>query len=468
MKKHGFKKIFKFKDALSRLRFIMNILSEFFRSYYLFFLLFLVLINYSFYVFMPTEFLSFIFTETALLLILVIYKGFEEITYRIEEERLLPIDKLLKYYEKYLNRSKSSYGSYKRILSLTSPYNSKIWIPGEVEEIISGRVYFKQVDYTESYRTWVSLLKELIEPYEEEYRRKFHALGWNEFKIRPRKLERRNDNIILYVEPTTYYYSFITNFGCDLVMGKGRTLRRILEPYILSPENNKIIKSLNEVSDYPISNHIGINILVVTRDGDLLLPMRSSYVAVEQNVIGHTIAGSLDWKTFAHLARQNREIVDLEDIIVQEILEEEEVSLLDPSRYKIYPIALTRNLRYLGKPDLQLIGVVDADTSNVLEQTRIGRRYESTKIIKISVADLIDPKNIDKCTLLKLIVEKFTTPLLRKGRIKGTYLRLRKKKAGIEIVEKKTIEITYKNLSSNLLIGLIAYDKAYRHLCESR
>jgi hypothetical protein len=94
-------------------------------------------------------------------------------------------------------------------------------------------------------------------------------------------VKTEGENIIILVEPTTYYYSFVTNFSCDLTLGSGRTLRIVLEPLILTGDPNNPLKSINESSNLPISNHVGINILFVTQDGYLLLSKRSSFVAVE-------------------------------------------------------------------------------------------------------------------------------------------------------------------------------------------
>ena len=263
------------------LKVLWKVLKEFIRNHYLL-LLILIAFNLLFYMLMPIEFLSFMFSEIALLLILGVYKGIEEVKNRVEVERLLSLDELLKHYHKCAKDSAFK-DSYRVLLEVVNPNNSSIWVPGIVEEIVTESVKLKPVN---SNGIWVNLLEILIEPYEHRYRNMFQALGWNEFKVRPREVVKNGEDLIIYVEPTTYYYSFITNFSCDLLFSKTKSLRTILEPYIISSSRSKPLKSINECKDLPISNHLGINILIITSDGNLLLSERSSTVAVEQKRIG--------------------------------------------------------------------------------------------------------------------------------------------------------------------------------------
>lgn len=438
-------------------------IKEFLRDYGVVLLVALIVLNMLFYLILPDDYLAFLFGEIVLIILLYVKESVKSIKNRIEIGRIKTIRELQDYYNELANSSYLFSESYKLLATKPPDYE---WIPGIIEKIFSNdNVFLKPI--IRSNRLWVNLLNDLIKPYEDKYTELFKHIGWNEFKVRPIGIEEKNGLIIIEVEPTTYYYSYITNFSCDLPLGKGKTLRHILEPIIIKRDSVMPLKTIDESKDLPISNHIGINILLITKDGDILLSKRSSFVAVEQETIGHTVAGSLDWKTLTYLA-SNDMMIDLRRVILQEIAEKEEISLPSPQDYIVYPIALTRNLRFLGKPDFQLIGMINRKTEDILKNTITGRKYESIRIIRVKImdSDTLSKEKRDlqsKCTLLELIVRKLAEPLLRGEEVLCEYIVLENDRIKI-----RPAKVNYSGLSSNLIIGLYAYLRAYKELCEEK
>jgi hypothetical protein len=98
----------------------------------------------------------------------------------------------------------------------------------------------------------------------------------------------------------------------------------------------------------------------------------------------------------------------------------------------------------------------------VLRYTIIGRKLESVGIIRIKIADCIDFRRTSKCELLKLISEKFADPLLKGQALTAEYV-IWKNRRHIRV---RKVNIKYKELSTNLMIGLYAYLKAYQEQCK--
>jgi len=445
-------------DGLKRWLHELRVLAGLTRSYGAFALTALAVVNATFYMTLPKDYAAFLLGQAAWLLSMLVGRYASILKGRIETNRLMPVSELYKYYMDRALKPSPFNTAYKALLEKTV-LPSDVWVPGFVEEILKGDVFLKPVD---GERAWIEALEAIIKPYEDVYARLFKSVGWNEFKLRPIDVVSRNGRTIVAVEPTTYYYSFITNFACDLPMGRGVTLRDVLEPMMLTGNPSEPLRRLGSSRDLPISNHVGVNALIITRDGYLLLPLRSSSVAVEQNVVAHTVAGSLDWKTLTYLAR-GREEVNLLDLVYQEILEAEEVSTLRPRDYVLYPVAITRNLRVLGKPDFHLIGVVDSPVKDILRHTVTGRKFEVAHVIRLRLADQpLGPSENSKCDLLKVLVEGLAKPLLLGHEVVGEYVR----PSGKGGMKTKPARITHRRLSSNLIIGLYAYQRAYEELCK--
>ena len=425
------------------------------------FIALLVLVNVIFIYLLPESYLAFLLAQIILIIFWLMYRLVKRVVSRAESQRLLPINDLYRYYENEASRPSPYQEAYKKLLSETRPPGYR-WIPGVIELLFeTDDIYLHPV--VDRGRAWSQLLEELIKPYNSVFEGMFRAAGWNEFKIRPLSVEPENgrtDTLIMHVEPTTYYYDFIIHFSCDFPLhDRGTTLRQALEPLILARDGPRPLRTLKETQDFPLPNSIGINIILISEDGYILLMERSSYVAVEQYAIAPTITGGLDWKTLIHLLPNHCSKVNLLDLVYQEISEKDEIS--DPtSHYKVYPIALVRNLKFLGKPELTLIGVTKASIQDIINETEKGKKYETMKIIGIKVGDsTYSIKSQSKCELLKTISERVARPLLTEdgeGEVEGRIIS----------PEEKTVKITYNRLSAILIIQLYSTIKAYEELCQ--
>lgn len=457
----------------------INFLTEFIKSYGIILLAILILLNILFYLVLPEDYLAFIFNEAVIALLLWLSHLVGSLRKRIEIERLRSLDELYNYYlnkagvekeGKEKNKSEESpfRNAYNVLIKIGKSEGLK-WIPGVIEKFFIEGSFVKPVVFRLCLRDrkWIQLFMDIVRPYEDKFKEILKSIGWNELKVRPIGIRDTGLEAIIEVEPTPYYYSIITNFSCDLPIGRNKSLRDILEPLILVASPKQPLRTIEESKDLPISNHVGINILIVTKNGDLLLSERSSFVAVEQHKIGHTVAGSLDWKTLVYLASNKGNKIALKDVILQELAEKEEISSPKPEDYKFYPIALTRNLRFLGKPDIQLIGISRKKTEEILKYTVTGKKAENIRIIRIRLKDKeinVDFKKYKEyeipCDVLELIYEKVAEPLLQGRSVEGEY-----------VGSNTPTRITYDKLSANLILGLYAYLKAYmisKTFCNNR
>ncbi len=420
-----------------------------------------ILINIIFYNNYQGSYISFLFGQIILFILFFIYNFIIKIKSKVEVTRLKSVEELKKYYKIKALMPSPFKIAYQYILNKTL-INDDVWIPGIIEKIFfsNKNIYLEPVDQTDW--SWANILDKLIKPNEDSYALSFKTIGWNELKIRPLKIKDEDDNVVIYVQPTTYYYSFITNFSCDLKIKGMRdiTLREILEPLLISQNPDRPLRSIEELKNVPISNHLGIGIIIITKDGYILLQRRSSNVAVEQNVVGPTIAGSLDWKTLAYFSNGNNKI-NIIDLVQQEISESEELSYPKISDYTLYPVAIARNLRHLGKPDIYLIGFLNKNVRDVLVETQTGSEVEIREILLYKISNnTLDSNLISKCQLAKLISEYLYIPLIHhKKELIFTSIKNKGK------YHKKT-KIKYNDLSSSLMIGLFAIYKLYKEHCK--
>lgn len=177
---------------------------------------------------------------------------------------------------------------------------------------------------------WLYMLKMLLEPYDADFRKMLLNSGWNQLKYRPQGININKVNseysIEFLVEPVSYYYSFFTEQGVDykLYPDKNITLRDILSPYLYSTitRENSLIREILLARDNPIANTLGVEILLIARDGTILIKRRSKTVAVEKEKLDPGISGGLDWNSLMYYYQQNNhEPVKLSDAIKHELAE---------------------------------------------------------------------------------------------------------------------------------------------------
>nr|WP_181716063.1 hypothetical protein [Arthrobacter sp.]QJS06532.1 hypothetical protein [Arthrobacter sp.] len=106
---------------------------------------------------------------------------------------------------------------------------------------------------------------------------------YNQINIRLDKIEEKNDLINLHTSRTMYYDSLVTNRVMDFKLFNNISIRDMLDP---GPYINTIEKSL-------LSNHIGFNIYIKTKDNKLIFIKRNMNVSIGKGTLGSSVAASL-------------------------------------------------------------------------------------------------------------------------------------------------------------------------------
>lgn len=112
------------------------------------------------------------------------------------------------------------------------------------------------------------------------------SVVYNNINIRLDDMVYVNNKISLYTSRTHYYDSLITNRACDLELKDGRSIREIFEP-------GPYIKPFNITK---MSNHIGFNGILRTRDGYIPLIIRNRDVSIAKGVLATSLSASLKSK----------------------------------------------------------------------------------------------------------------------------------------------------------------------------
>lgn len=168
------------------------------------------------------------------------------------------------------------------------------------------------------------------------------SIVYNNINIRLDNLIYHDGVIELFTSRTHYYDSLITNRACDLVLKDGRSIREIFEP-------GPYFKAFNQTK---MSNHIGFNGMVVTKDGYIPLIKRGRNVSIAKGVLSSSISASLKTKYAVDNANYEFTIHGLANAIRNEIQDElsidmsivDDKSLIDSIKY------FYRDLIECGKP----------------------------------------------------------------------------------------------------------------------
>lgn len=109
---------------------------------------------------------------------------------------------------------------------------------------------------------------------------------YNQLNIRIKNWYEKDDTFIMDTERTTYFNSLVTNRSVDFKLKQGLSIRDVLcyGPYLPSLETSSL------------SNHIGINGLVETKDGFFPLIKRMENLSIGKRTYGLSIGASIKTK----------------------------------------------------------------------------------------------------------------------------------------------------------------------------
>jgi len=239
---------------------------------------------------------------------------------------------------------------------------------------------------------WRENIREIVRPVQEDIFWGYYNIdnGWNQLRLRYvlSLYDNTTNSITIKVSQASFVDQMISGYCPELKVNKNITIRSLLSPYLsqyilitreFSREWEKIPKSnVNTffekvkltLGKIPIANTLGMSGLVITKDGKIILPLRTSKVSVEERKIDTGISGSFDfYYLYSNFGKQKQ--LRIQDIVQEEILEKDELGI-DPDKYKFIPICLARNITRLGS--LSFCGVVIINLT--LEE--LHAQYETT------------------------------------------------------------------------------------------
>ncbi|MFC6348348.1 hypothetical protein [Vagococcus carniphilus] len=228
---------------------------------------------------------------------------------------------------------------------------------------------------------------------------------YNQDLIRVDNITSSNDKINITYSKTTFFNSLLTNRSQDVTLPNNLSLRRFYEPGpFLSPLNN---------SQY--SNHLGVNIIVITDDHKVIFVKRSKDISIGKRKLGISVGASIKPKYFENHFSQIG-ISDIENSIKEEIQDELGVS---PDEYfesfslKRNTVSLFSELFEGGKPQLlmALKSPLTFKEHNHFFQEHLSKEKSEKMIVDgkelIGISDIelkeqLDNGEIFKSTLLKI------------------------------------------------------------------
>ena len=320
-------------------------------------------------------------------------------------DRIFSFSKYIEYIREESNKNSPFQDKYKELLDnlcLKEIYvngkNEILCIDGFVDFIFNPTIDISNIKFkavTEHTRHWHKILHDIIEPYYDIISNLFQlAPTWNELKPRLKNIENNKNEIIINVEPTSYFYTFITHYCPDFKL-PGRytektTLRKIIEPLLITNQGKLV--DINEYRCLPISASLGINILLIScKDHYIMIPKRSKYVAIAPKLYGVSVAGSIDWKTIYPEG-------ELSTVVIQEISEKLELS---PEKLELFnriiPLGIVRSAWLLGEPGIFTIGFTNTTREDILRFTELGIYKENIDYISVPLS----PYKIHSCQDIK-------------------------------------------------------------------
>ncbi|MEA5625780.1 hypothetical protein [Nostoc sp. UHCC 0251] len=192
-----------------------------------------------------------------------------------------------------------------------------------------------------------------------------------------------NSKCILFQLQTSDYFDYVqTNLCLDAKLNKNHIS---LREKVHIRDNNY---QLEELEDSPLANILGINILIFTSDGTLILQKRSAHTLVRPNQICSSASGTLT-KADIPTYQQEFSADKLLPAFLREMFEEIglEPSSITESQVKF--LGVLRELNRGGQPELFLSAYIDYDKNQVLDAYRKAiDKFESKSLLFFKMGSL--------------------------------------------------------------------------------
>lgn len=167
--------------------------------------------------------------------------------------------------------------------TLDSTSSNEYIFPVEILHTNNPQSIYKVIDKSELFEPDELIYKN----YDKIFDAHAGSKKYNNLMIRLDDVKIDNNDISLFTSRTTYYHSLVCNRAMDYDFSNGLTIRDLYE---YGPR-------LNSLSNSRLSNHIGINAVLVTADFKIPAIMRfTKEVTIAKHTLGFGVAGALKSK----------------------------------------------------------------------------------------------------------------------------------------------------------------------------
>lgn len=230
----------------------------------------------------------------------------------------------------------------------------------------------------------------------------------NEENLRLVNILERGKKVEFEVQPVEYKYYVHTNLVLDAKSkGKDQTLRE----YLHSDGR------LEELNDSPLANNLGVNMLLFTSDGSLVLQIRSKSVAFRTGELCSSASGTISLTDVL----TDTTLRDMPKL--REAFEELGVKKSDVPKDQISLLAITRELIRGGEPEMFIFAKMNLSEKELLRRRRDARdKWEAKNLVffhfgKIAYEDLTKKSKVHGflCKVDEFIdkyIEESSIPLL--------------------------------------------------------
>jgi hypothetical protein len=197
----------------------------------------------------------------------------------------------------------------------------------------------------------------------------------NETNVRLQRLEITSESATIIVQPVHYEDYIRTNLCLDAdFRGQGLTLRKQIHAK----------GSLEPLEDSPLANNLGINILIFTADGQLIVQRRSTSVIVRPGEYCPSASGTI---AFTDLPDNRISLSNLPTF--REAYEELGLAPDDLLENTLCLLGITRELVRGGEPELFLYATTECSADDCRKKRKHARdRFESKDLLFFEFGEL--------------------------------------------------------------------------------
>lgn len=252
--------------------------------------------------------------------------------------------------------------------------------------IVIANAFNKEFKYNDEYNKFYELPKDIVKNSKDILSAYKGNVIYNAINVRLDDVVDDGNTISLYTSRTYYYSSLKTNRAPDYILDNGETIREMYEPgpYV------------RELKDSKMSNHLGFNGFIITKDGYIPLIMRSKELSIGKQSLGNSISASLKTK-YAIDYSDNHTLKEypLGESIINEIYDElnlESINLkisdigINPRQLEKQIICFYRDLVEIGKPQFLFYAKIN-QTKEQLEKSLANCSNSDDKKLKKVLKD---------------------------------------------------------------------------------